>query len=69
MTLSPALPQRDSARGIILLCLGIAIFALVLYLLAVALDLQSSGEVYIPAEEPASFEEPPTSGGSGAPST
>ncbi len=28
MTLSPALPQRDSARGIILLCLGIAIFAL-----------------------------------------
>ena len=28
MTLSPALHQRDSARGIILLCLGIAIFAL-----------------------------------------
>jgi len=48
---------------------GIAIFALVLYLLAVALDLQSGGEVYIPAEEPAVFEEPPPSGGSGAPST
>ena len=47
---------------------GIAIFALVLYLLAVALDLQSSGELYIPAEEPAVPEEPP-SAGSGSPST
>jgi hypothetical protein len=38
---------------------GIAIFALVLYLLAVALDLQSSGEMYIPAEVTPSLEEPP----------
>jgi hypothetical protein len=48
---------------------GIAIFALVLYLLAVALDLQSSGEVYIPAEEPSALEGPPPSGSGGAPST
>lgn len=48
---------------------GIALFALVLYLLAVALDLQSGGGVYIPAEEPATFEEPPPSGGTGTPST
>ena len=46
---------------------GIAIFALVLYLLAVALDLQSGGEVYIPAEEPAAFEEPPPAEGSEPP--
>jgi hypothetical protein len=39
---------------------GIAIFALALFLLAVALDLQSSGELYIPPEEtPASPEPPP----------
>ena len=31
---------------------GIAIFALALFLLAVALDLQSSGVAYIPADEP-----------------
>jgi hypothetical protein len=31
---------------------GIAIFALALYLLAVALDLQSSGGSYIPGDEP-----------------
>ena len=30
---------------------GIAIFALALFLLAVALDLQSSGVAYIPADE------------------
>ena len=33
---------------------GIALFALVLFLLAVALDLQSGGDIYVPAEEPAS---------------
>ena len=33
---------------------GIAIFALALFLLAVVLDLQSSGGSYIPQEEPAS---------------
>jgi hypothetical protein len=54
---------------------GIAIFALALYLLAVALDLQSSGGVYIPAEEPPAMEEPPAidepppAAGSGTPST
>jgi hypothetical protein len=32
---------------------GIAIFALALFLLAVALDLQSSGGSFIPADEPA----------------
>jgi len=32
---------------------GIAIFALALFLLAVALDLQSSGVAYIPADETA----------------
>ena len=47
---------------------GIAIFALVLYLLAVALDLQSSGGVYIAGEEAPAIEEPPA-GGSGTPST
>ncbi len=47
---------------------GIAIFALVLYLLAVALDLQSSGGVYIAGEETPAIEEPPA-GGSGTPST
>ena len=43
---------------------GIAIFSLVLYLLAVALDLQSSGGSYIPYEEPPAPEEPlPVEGG------
>jgi len=42
---------------------GIALFALVLFLLAVALDLQASGGVYIPAEEPAAYEEPPPATG------
>jgi hypothetical protein len=46
---------------------GIAIFALVLYLLAVALDLQASGSAYIPAEEPPAFEEPPPAEGSEPP--
>jgi len=44
---------------------GIAIFALALFLLAVALDLQSSGGSYIPAEEPAP--EPAPEPGSEAP--
>lgn len=47
---------------------GIAIFALALYLLGVALDLQSSGGVYIPAEESPAIEEPPPAAGSGTPS-
>ena len=42
---------------------GIALFALVLFLLAVALDLQASGGVYIPAEESATYEEPPPATG------
>jgi hypothetical protein len=46
---------------------GIAIFALVLYLLAVALDLQSSGEMYIPVEESPAVEAPPPAQGSGPP--
>jgi len=47
---------------------GIAILALVLYLLAVALDLQSSGGSYVPLEEPPSIEEPPPPAeGSGLP--
>ena len=46
---------------------GIAIFALVLYLLAVALDLQSGGGVYIPAEEPPAIEEPPPPAETGPP--
>ena len=46
---------------------GIAIFALVLYLLAVALDLQARGAAYIPAEEPPAFEEPPPAEGSEPP--
>jgi hypothetical protein len=42
---------------------GIAIFALVLYLLAVALDLQASGAVTIPEEEFPAVEPPaPTEG-------
>jgi hypothetical protein len=42
---------------------GIAIFALVLYLLAVALDLQASGAVVIPEEEFPAVEPPaPTEG-------
>lgn len=47
---------------------GIAIFALVLYLLAVALDLQSSGEMYIPAEENPASPEPPEATGTAPPS-
>lgn len=39
---------------------GIALFALVLFLLAVALDLQSGGEIYTPAEEPPAPAEPPS---------
>jgi len=46
---------------------GIAIFALVLYLLAVALDLQASGATYIPADEPPAYEEPPPAEGSEPP--
>jgi len=46
---------------------GIAIFALVLYLLAVALDLQSSGGSYVPFEEPPSIEAPPPAEASGPP--
>jgi hypothetical protein len=46
---------------------GIAIFALVLYLLAVALDLQSSGEMYIPVEESPAIEPPAPVEGSGPP--
>jgi hypothetical protein len=46
---------------------GIAIFALVLYLLAVALDLQSSGELYIPSEETPATPEPPPAEGSAPP--
>ena len=42
---------------------GIALFALVLFLLAVALDLQASGGVYIPAEESTAYEEPPPATG------
>ncbi len=46
---------------------GIAIFALVLYLLAVALDLQSSGEMYIPVEQAPAVEAPPPAQGSEPP--
>jgi hypothetical protein len=46
---------------------GIAIFALALYLLGVALDLQSSGGSYLPADEPPLEEEPPAEAGGGAP--
>jgi hypothetical protein len=40
---------------------GIAVFALAFFLLAVALDLQSSGGAYVPVEEPPAAEsgEPP----------
>jgi hypothetical protein len=38
---------------------GIAIFSLALYLLAVALDLQSSGGAYIPTDESAPPEPSP----------
>ena len=38
---------------------AIALFSLVLYLLAVALDLQTSGGSYLPYEEPLPAEEPP----------
>ena len=37
---------------------GIAIMSLALYLLGVALDLQTQGGAYIPYEEPAVAEEP-----------
>jgi hypothetical protein len=47
---------------------GIAIFALVLYLLAVALDLQASGEMYIAPEENPASPEPPAAEGSPPPS-
>jgi hypothetical protein len=46
---------------------GIAIFALVLYLLAVALDLQSSGEMYIPVEQSPAVEAPQPAQGSEPP--
>lgn len=47
---------------------GIALFSLVLYLLAVALDLQSSGGgLDIPAEEPSTYEAPPPEAGSEPP--
>jgi len=39
---------------------GIAMMSLALYLLAVALDLQSQGGAYIPYEEPLAVEEPPS---------
>ena len=42
---------------------GIALFALVLFLLAVALDLQACGGVYIPAGESTAYEEPPPATG------
>jgi hypothetical protein len=43
---------------------GIAIMSLALYLLGVALDLQTQGGAYIPYEEPAAVEEPaPVEGG------
>jgi hypothetical protein len=41
---------------------GIAVFSLALYLLAVALDLQSRGGSYLPYEEPPISEEPPPEG-------
>jgi hypothetical protein len=47
---------------------GIAIFSLVLFLLAVALDLQSGGGIYIPGEEPPAPEEPPADATGPAPS-
>ncbi len=46
---------------------GIALFALVLYLLAVALDLQASGEIYIPPEENPATPEPPGAEGNAPP--
>ncbi len=46
---------------------GIALFALVLYLLAVALDLQASGEMYIPPEENPATPEPPGAEGNAPP--
>jgi hypothetical protein len=45
---------------------GIAVMSLVLYLLGVALDLQTQGGAYIPYEEPAVEEPAPVEGG-GAP--
>ncbi len=46
---------------------GIALFALVLYLLAVALDLQAGGPIYIPPEENPAVETPPAAGGGSPP--
>jgi hypothetical protein len=46
---------------------GIAIFALVLYLLAVALDLQASGAIAIPEEEFPAVEPPAPAEGSEPP--
>ncbi|HET8723400.1 MAG TPA: hypothetical protein VFM53_04285 [Anaeromyxobacteraceae bacterium] len=48
---------------------GIALFALVLFLLAVALDLQSGGDIYVPTEEPAAPAEPPPANPGQAPPT
>ncbi len=45
---------------------GIAIMSLALYLLGVALDLQTQGGAFIPYEEPAAEEPAPVDGG-GAP--
>ena len=45
---------------------GIAIFALALFLLAVALDLQSSGVAYIPADEPVPETGPEAGTGAGS---
>jgi hypothetical protein len=47
----------------------IAILALALFLLAVALDLQSSGGAYIPLDETSPLEEPPPAAGEAPPST
>jgi len=46
---------------------GIAMMSLALYLLAVALDLQSQGGAYIPYEEPTAVEEPAPPEGSEPP--
>jgi hypothetical protein len=45
---------------------GIAIFALALFLLAVALDLQSSGVSYIPIDEPVPETGPEAGTGAGS---
>lgn len=46
---------------------GIAMMSLALYLLAVALDLQSQGGAYIPYEEPVAEEPAPPVEGDGPP--